>query len=68
METSPTIFYDSEEYRISKTANGKFEVYDKNKKTAIGEFDTLRKATKSIKMTEVGEVIIRKIDETRISF
>lgn len=56
METSSTIFYDSEEHRITKTKNGKFKVYDKNKKTAIGEFDTLRKATNSIKVVEATEV------------
>ncbi len=56
MKTSSIVFYDSEKHRITKTANGKFKVYDKKKRTTIGEFDTLRKATNSIKTVEVDEV------------
>jgi hypothetical protein len=56
LETSSIIFYDSEKRRITKTENGKFRVYDKKKKTTIGEFDTLRKATSSMKIVEATEI------------
>lgn len=56
METNSKIFCDNEKHRITKTANGKFKVYDKEKKTTIGEFDTLRKATNSTKVVEETEI------------
>lgn len=62
MKTSSTVFYDSEKYKITKTTNGKFKIYDKKKRTTIGEFDTLRKATNSIKTVDMNETKLKWVE------